>query len=72
LESGLLAAGALGFLCADATAVTAAAGDGNSASGGRHCDGRCCWLLIKVVEVMKLWLLLKMMVDDGDADELYV
>lgn len=38
LESRLLAAGALGLLCANASAVTAAAGDGNSTSGRRHCD----------------------------------
>lgn len=46
LKGRLLAAGALGFLGADAATVATAAGDGNSASSGRHCDVRCCWLLV--------------------------
>jgi hypothetical protein len=37
LHGGLLAAGALGLFGADAAAVAAAAGDGDGASGGRHC-----------------------------------
>ena len=59
LKGGLLAAGALGLLCADAATVTAAAGDGNGASGGRHCDVKWCWLLIDGGnEKLKLWLLM--------------
>jgi len=55
LESRLLAAGALGLLRADASAITAAAGDGNSSSSGRHCDGRCvCVCLLKWMKVVGL------------------
>lgn len=42
----MFATGALGLLSANASAVTAAAGDGNSTSGGRHCEGGCWWLLL--------------------------
>lgn len=36
VQRGLLAAGAFGFLGADAAAVAAAAGGGDGCSGGRH------------------------------------
>jgi hypothetical protein len=37
LKSGLFAAGAGGFFCADATAGAAAAGYGDGGGGGGHC-----------------------------------